>query len=74
MANGCAPRMDEARAVRRLTLPTGNSSWWKARKYRRETAAELRGLRRDGWRLAGIDRQPPRPYETRRFTVYTLVR
>ena len=66
--------MGERRETRHLTLATGNSSWWKARKYRRESAAELRAWRGQGWRLARIDRQPPRAYETRRFTVYTLVR
>jgi len=59
---------------RSLTLVTGNASWWKARKYRREAAETLRGLRADGWRLAGFTRLPPRPYETRRFTAYTLER
>lgn len=59
---------------RSITLATGNSSWWKARKYRREAADILRAFRRDGWRLAGFTRQPPRAFETRRFTAYVLVR
>tara|TARA_B100002019_G_C21143014_1_gene534251 strand:- start:11 stop:193 length:183 start_codon:yes stop_codon:yes gene_type:complete len=28
-----------------ITIEIGNSSWWKNRKYRREAASEIRGLR-----------------------------
>ena len=30
-----------------LTLEIGNSSWWKNKKYRKETVKRLRELRKD---------------------------
>lgn len=57
-----------------VTLVTGNTSWWKQRKYRRETAHRLRRLRADGWRLAGLERLLPAGVDTRRRTAYHLVR
>jgi hypothetical protein len=55
-----------------LDLVSGNSSWWKAVKYRRETAAYLRRLRREGWRLKQKTRLPRATVDTRCFTRYVF--
>lgn len=55
-----------------IRLVTGNSSWWKARKYRRETAATLRAYRAEGWRMVGVERLARSGIDTRRMTRYTL--
>jgi hypothetical protein len=57
-----------------VTLITGNASWWKQRKYRRETAHRLRRLRAEGWSLAGLERLCSAAVDTRRRTAYHLVR
>lgn len=57
-----------------VTLVTGNSSWWKHRKYRREAAKALNRLRHDGWRCTCKERLPQRGIDTRRITVYCLQR
>ena len=57
-----------------VTLVSGNASWWKQRKYRRETARRLRRLRGDGWRLVGFARMEPSGVDTRRHTAYHLQR
>lgn len=57
-----------------ITLVTGNSSWWKQRKYRREAASILKELRHDGWRWVSMKRLPACGVDTRRFTVYCLQR
>ncbi len=57
-----------------VTLVSGNASWWKQRKYRRETAHRLRRLRAEGWRLAGFERLPQAGVDTRSRTAYRLVR
>ena len=63
--------MQETRTIR---LVTGNSSWWKARKYRRETAATLLDWRARGWRLTAIRRLPRVGVDTRVFSEYRLMR
>lgn len=57
-----------------VTLVSANASWWKSRKYRKETAKRLRGLKRDGWRLAAFERLTARGIDTRQFTAYHLTR
>jgi len=59
-------------ALKKLVLATGNSSWWKAKKYRRAAADALLSERRGGWRLVSATRSPRRGAETRVFTVYVL--
>lgn len=54
------------------TLVTGNSSWWKQRKYRRETASALKRLRSQGWQYCGMRRLPQQGADTRRFTEYAF--
>lgn len=53
---------------------TGNSSWWKAKKYRRETAEALSEYRARGWRLVAIRRLATAGVDTRIFSEYTLER
>lgn len=57
-----------------LILVTGNASWWKQRKYRREAAHRLRRLRAEGWSLAGLERLAAAGVDTRRRTAYHLLR
>lgn len=57
-----------------ISLVTGNSSWWKQRKYRREAASVLEQLRQEGWRWVSMKRLPAGGVDTRRFTVYCLQR
>ena len=57
-----------------VTLVTGNASWWKQRKYRREAAHRLRRLRAEGWSLAGLQRLRSASVDTRRRTAYHLAR
>ncbi len=63
--------MIETTNLRRVT---GNSSWWKAKKYRRETAEALFAYRAQGWRLITIRRLATAGVDTRMFSEYTLVR
>lgn len=37
-----------------FTLKTGNTSWWKNRKYRREAASKIKELRQSGHKLKKI--------------------
>ena len=75
---GALPRLadDTVGVTERKTvvLVTGNSSWWKQRKYRREAARTLKSLRDHGWCCTGKLRLPQFGIETRRFTQYALVR
>lgn len=57
-----------------VTLVSANASWWKSRKYRKESAKRLRDLKRAGWRLAGFERLAGRGVDTRRYTTYRLIR
>ena len=36
---------------KKMILITNNSSWWKALKYRNESAKKLFHLRKSGWKL-----------------------
>ncbi|MBF91288.1 MAG: hypothetical protein CMP34_00605 [Rickettsiales bacterium] len=36
---------------KKMILVTDNSSWWKALKYRNESAKKLSYLRKSGWKL-----------------------
>jgi hypothetical protein len=63
--------MTETTCLRHVT---GNSSWWKAKKYRRETAEALLACRARGWRLIAIRRLTQSGVDTRIFSEYTLLR
>ncbi len=60
--------------TRILRLVTDHSSWWKKKKYRKESFKELNGLRKLGWRLKKKKKVYPKldDIETRRFHKYYL--
>ena len=60
--------------TRILRLVTGHSSWWKKKKYRKESFKELNGLRKLGWRLKKKKKVFLKldDIETRRFHKYYL--
>ncbi|MBT4699045.1 MAG: hypothetical protein HOB75_03025 [Alphaproteobacteria bacterium] len=37
-----------------ITLKTGNTSWWKNIKYRREAATDLKKYRKQGFKILKI--------------------
>jgi len=37
-----------------VTLKTGNTSWWKNRKYRKEAAFSIREFRKSGFKVKRI--------------------
>ena len=37
-----------------VTLKTGNTSWWKNIKYRREAAVSIKELRKSGFKVTKI--------------------
>ena len=39
---------------KKITLVTNNSSWWKAMKYRKESARVLLRQRKKGWKLKSV--------------------
>ena len=56
-----------------LQLITRNSSWWKQKKYRKESALILNNYRKNGWKLA--KKKELVNYhnkDTRTFSVYFL--
>ena len=60
--------------TRILRLVTDHSSWWKKKKYRKESFKELNGLRKLGWRLKKKKKVflKPDDIETRGFHKYYL--
>ena len=56
-----------------LQLITRNSSWWKQKKYRKESALILQTYRKNGWKLTKkkelVNNQNK---DTRTFSVYFL--
>ena len=63
--------MIETTCLRRVTVI---SSWWKAKKYRRETAEALSEYRARGRRFVAIRRLATAGVDTRFFSEYTLER
>ena len=56
-----------------LQLITRNSSWWKQKKYRKESAFILNKYRKLGWRLTKKIELKNKPnVDTRSFTLYSL--
>ena len=56
-----------------IELVTKNSSWWKQKKYRKESAFVLNYYRKLGWRLTKkIELQNKPNVDTRSFTLYSL--
>jgi len=56
-----------------IELVTKNSSWWKQKKYRKESAFILNNYRKLGWRLTKKIELKNKPnVDTRSFTLYSL--
>ena len=56
-----------------IELVTKNSSWWKQKKYRKESASILNKYRKLGWRLTKKIELKNKPnVDTRSFTLYSL--
>lgn len=56
-----------------IELVTKNSSWWKQKKYRKESAFILNKYRKLGWRLTKKTELKNKPnVDTRSFTLYSL--
>ena len=47
--------MTNDQKTKELILTTGHSSWWKNKKYRRESSKILKKHRKEGWRLMKIE-------------------
>lgn len=59
-----------------IVLITGSSSWWKSKKYRKESCLTLRRLKKQNWRLYKIEEIKPNPYsiDTKLYKKYHLVK
>lgn len=59
---------------KKITLVINNSSWWKEKKYRKESAISLAHHRKQGWRFIRkeIIKKNPASKETRSFCNYYL--
>ena len=56
-----------------IELVTKNSSWWKQKKYRKESAFILKKYRKLAWRLTKKIELKNKPnVDTRSFTLYSL--
>ena len=56
-----------------IELVTKNASWWKQKKYRKESAFILNKYRKLGWRLTKKIELKNKPnVDTRSFTLYSL--
>jgi len=56
-----------------VTLKTGNTSWWKNIKYRREAAADLKKYRKSGLKILKIKRQRRLPWKVSLGAIRFLV-
>ena len=59
-----------------IILVTGNSCWWKEKKFRRESAVLLKNQRVKGWRLKQkvFVEKKIKSVDTRIFHKYILVK
>ena len=59
-----------------IVLITGSSSWWKSKKYRKESFLTLRRLKKQNWRLCKIEEIKPNPnsVDTKLYKKYHLVK
>ena len=59
-----------------IVLITGSSSWWKSKKYRKESFLTLMRLKKQNWRLHKIEEIKPNPYsnDTKLYKKYHLVK
>ena len=59
-----------------IVLIIGSSSWWKSKKYRRESFLTLMRLKKQKWRLNKIEEIKPHSYsiDTKLYRKYYLFR
>ena len=59
-----------------IVLITGSSSWWKSKKYRKESFLKLIRLKKQKWRLYKIEEIQPNPYsiDTKVYKKYHLIK
>ena len=59
-----------------IVLIIGSSSWWKSKKYRRESFLTLMRLKKQKWRLNKIEEIKPHSYsiDTKLYRKYHLFR
>ena len=59
-----------------IVLITGSSSWWKSKKYRKESFLTLMRLKKQNWRLYKIEEITSKPYsiDTKLYKKYYLVK
>ena len=59
-----------------VTLIVGSSSWWKSRKFRKETCAKLKILRNQKWKVSKICKVFNKSYsiDTKVYRKYYLYR
>jgi len=57
-----------------VILVVGSSSWWKSRKFRKETCTQLRVLRSQKWRVKKMCKVCNKPYsiDTKVYKKYYL--
>ncbi len=59
-----------------IVLITGCSSWWKSKKYRKESCLKLIRLKKQKWRLYKIEEIKPNLYsiDTKLYKKYHLIK
>ena len=59
-----------------VVLITGSSSWWKSKKYRKESYFTLMRLKKQKWRLFKIEEIDQQPYsiDTKLYRKYHLIK
>lgn len=58
-----------------IILITGNTSWWKRKKYRMESAMTLRQQKIEGWKLLKkFSSNKPNAVDSRTFHKYLLIK
>ena len=59
-----------------IVLITGSSSWWKSKKYRKESFLTLMRLKKQKWRLYKIEEIKSNSYsiDTKLYKKYHLIK
>ena len=59
---------------KKIILVTGNTCWWKEKKFRYESAQELNKYRSEGWRLRKkvVINNNTKSIDSRKFHKYIL--
>ena len=60
--------------LKKIRLVTHHSSWWKRKKYRKESYEILRAYKLKGWKLKKIikDRESAKTIDTREFKIFLI--